>query len=306
MSKIKYQTVRGEVYKTLNEKVEAYFNSKKLVKEGNTQLHILALVLFLGFIGTYFAWIVVTESAWLSILFGIILGLLAGVLGAFGHEATHRAFAKEKWINNLMLYFSDFVGRSSYKYGQAHAMHHTYTNIDEYDPDIELLPVLRVHPHQKHQFWHKSQHLYAILIYSLAAFHTVYNFSTYSKYFKNKSWRLQSVFWISKIWHVVVFLVVPIWLLGLQNGLVGYFSFMVSAGLYFSSIIQPSHLFGESDFTQPDPNTNLLEQEWTVRMIQATSNYATKNRWLSIFYAGMDYHIIHQIFHTLAWCITQS
>jgi linoleoyl-CoA desaturase len=296
MLKVSYQIVRGEVYKDLNQKVEAYFNDKKLVKEGNRPLHILALILFLSFIGVYFGWILVTQSAWLSILFGVVLGILAGILGAFGHEATHRAFAKEKWVNNLMLYFSDFVGRSSYKYGQVHAMHHTYTNVDEQDPDIQLQPILRVHPHQKQYFYHKFQHIYAVFVYGLAAFHTVYNFGSYFNFFKNKNWRLKSVFWISKIWHILFFLVVPIWLLGWQNGIAGYLSFMVSAGLYFSAIIQPSHLFSESEFTQPNPETNKLEEEWTVRMIAATSNYSNGNKRLSIFYAGMDYHIIHQIF----------
>jgi linoleoyl-CoA desaturase len=250
----------------------------------------------LNFVGIYFSWLVFGKNIFLSLIFGVVLGLLTGVLGAFGHEAIHRAFAKERWINNLMIYFSDFVGRSSYKYSQVHIMHHTYTNVDEQDPDINLHPILRVHPHQKKYFWHKFQHLYAILVYSLAAFHTVYNFLGYSKYFKNKNWRVKTLFWISKIWHVLVFLVVPIWFLGLETGLAGYISFMISAGLYFSAIIQPSHLFGGSEFTQPNPETNKLEEEWTTRMIQATSNYANGNKWLSIFYAGMDYHIIHQIF----------
>jgi linoleoyl-CoA desaturase len=291
--------MHGEIYKILEQDVEKYFTSKKLAKTGRQGLHLTALTLFLIFIGSYFWWLILGQNIFFTIFFTILLGLSAGILGAFGHEAIHRAFAKEKWLNNLMIYFQDFVGKSSFKYNLIHPKHHIFTNVDGADPDLNIQPLLRLHPDQPYRPWHKFQHLYAPLVYALAAFSTVYDFKNYFTFIQKERLRQQVIYIVSKIWHILVFLVVPVSILGWQKGLVGYGVFMITAGLYFAAIIQPSHLYPNSEFSQPNSD-NLLNEEWTKRMIATTSNYANGSNLLSILYAGMDYHIVHQLFPTVS------
>jgi linoleoyl-CoA desaturase len=292
--------MHGEIYQAINREVEQYFTDNKLLKTGNWQLHLLALILFVVFLGSYFGWLFLSSNYWFVVLFSLVTGLSAGILGAFGHEAIHRAFAKQKWLNGLMIYFQDFVGKNTFKYTMNHAKHHTFTNVDGIDPDLNLEPMMRLHPHQELRKWHRFQYLYAVLVYSLAAFSTVYDYQNYFIYLKNSALKHKIFYWLSKIWHIFAYLAVPIYILGWQKALLGYVIFMLSAGLYFATIIQPSHLFLGSEFDQPNPETNELNEEWTERMVRVTSNYANGNPLMSMLYAGMDYHIIHQLFPTIS------
>jgi linoleoyl-CoA desaturase len=292
--------MHGDIYQAIDKEVEEYFISNKLEKTGNLRLHLLAILIAIIFFGAYFCWLFLSQNYWLIALYTILMGLAAGILGAFGHEAIHRAFAKQKWLNNSMMYFQDFLGKSSFKYSINHAKHHTFTNVDGIDPDLNLEPYLRIHPHQTTKPWHRFQHLYVFLVYSFAAFSTVYDFQNYFKFIKNEAPKHQIFYWLGKIWHISVYLIIPIYILGWQKAIFGYILFMVTAGLYFATIIQPSHLFAGSEFDQPNPDTNTLEQEWTERMIRVTSNYANGNELLSLLYAGMDYHIVHQLFPNIS------
>ena len=102
-------------------------------------------------------------------------------------------------------------------------------------------------------------------------------------------------YWLGKISHVIFLIIIPILFLGFQSAILGYIALMVVAGLYISLIIQPSHLFIGSEFISAN-SENKIPEEWTEHMIKVTSNYANGNKLLSLMYAGMDYHIVHQVY----------
>jgi len=292
---ISYQVFHGNLYKAIDEKVEAYFVANNLEKTGNSKLHWFSILVFISLLISYFSWLFLGNNVWLNLIFSVLTGFLIGVLGAITHEATHRAFGNKAWQNKLMLFFSDFIGKSSDKYGQAHAFHHTFTNIDHQDPDIGLEPFLRLSPKQPKKPWHKFQHLYAWLVYCTAAFYTVFSFHTFNKYFSGHPLKAKIGYWLGKISHIVFLIFIPILFLGFQSAILGYIALMVVAGLYISLIIQPSHLFIGSEFISAN-SENKIPEEWTEHMIKVTSNYANGNKLLSLMYAGMDYHIVHQVY----------
>lgn len=292
---ISYQSFHGDLYKAINQKVEAYFVENKLQKTGNSKLHYFTLTVFILVLCSYFSWLFLGSNIWFNVLFAFFLGIFVAILGSISHEATHRAFSKKSWQNSLLLLFSDLIGKSSDKYQQVHAFHHTLTNIDGQDPDIGLEPILRLSPLQLKKPWHRYQHIYALLIYSLAAFYTVFSLHTFNKYFSGHPFKAKLIYWLGKVSHILIFIAVPTLILGFYNALLGYIIFMVVAGLYISFIIQPSHLFDGSEFVTPNSD-NKINEEWTEHMIKVTSNYSNGNQLLSFLYAGMDYHIVHQVY----------
>jgi Fatty acid desaturase len=72
-------------------------------------------------------------------------GLLAGAtLVAFcvQHDANHGSYFKSRRYNHLVGWTADaLLGFSSYAWRVKHNVaHHTYTNVDGYDDDIEKTP----------------------------------------------------------------------------------------------------------------------------------------------------------------------
>ena len=50
---------------------------------------------------------------------------------------------------------------------QHNVMHHTYTNIVDYDDDIADKLILKFNPHTQAKWYHKLQFIYAFLFYGI-------------------------------------------------------------------------------------------------------------------------------------------
>ena len=69
---------------------------------------------------------------------------------------------------------------------QHNVLHHTFTNIDGLDEDIDPGPILRFSPLKPHKPWHRFQHYYAWFFYGLMTliWVTFKDFVALSKYNK--------------------------------------------------------------------------------------------------------------------------
>ena len=85
------------------------------------------------------------------------------------HDANHGAYFGTRRLNHLMGWTSDaFLGFSSYAWRVKHNVaHHTYTNVDGYDDDINQAPFARLTPNQAPKRWYRLQHIYIWPLYSL-------------------------------------------------------------------------------------------------------------------------------------------
>ena len=69
-----------------------------------------------------------------------------------------------------MAFTLDLVGGSSYIWQWKHARyHHTYVNIAQHDSDIDLGVLGRLSPEQPRRPWHRWQHIYLWVLYSVTA-----------------------------------------------------------------------------------------------------------------------------------------
>src|SRR5262249_12884570 len=119
--------------------------------------------------GSY-ALLVFWASAWWQALpLAISTGLaMAGIGFNLMHDGSHGAFSNLKVVNYGMAWMLDLLGGSSYIWHWQHTIvHHTYTNINGADDDIEPGPVLRFSPYQPRYWMHRFQHLYIWVLYGL-------------------------------------------------------------------------------------------------------------------------------------------
>ena len=100
----------------------------------------------------------------------VLAGLgMAGVGMGVMHDANHGSYSKNPTVNKWVGYTLNLVGASSTVWKIQHnVLHHSFTNIDEHDDDINAPFFLRFSPSAKKNFLHKFQHLYAWIFYSLS------------------------------------------------------------------------------------------------------------------------------------------
>ena len=77
----------------------------------------------------------------------------------------HPTFHRDRftWLAYLSLafygYFLNVLGGSAYYWKIKHNInHHTYTNIEGMDSDIDVKPFMRLHEGQPHHAYHRFQH----------------------------------------------------------------------------------------------------------------------------------------------------
>ena len=93
---------------------------------------------------------------------------MAGIGLSIMHDAIHGSYSKNKIVNLILGEVINLVGGASINWKIQHnVLHHTYTNVDEFDEDIDGPFFLRFSPNKKRIGLHKFQYLYAWFFYSL-------------------------------------------------------------------------------------------------------------------------------------------
>lgn len=79
-----------------------------------------------------------------SVFFTAFIGL------NISHDAVHGSLSANKSVNKVLGFTFNIIGANSYIWNITHnIVHHTYTNIEGHDEDIQSIPLLRMSPHQK-------------------------------------------------------------------------------------------------------------------------------------------------------------
>src|SRR5690606_14675899 len=120
-------------------RVNAYFTSNMISKQGNKEMVIKTIVMFLLYFIPY--GLIVSgliQSAFLLILMVVIMSMgLSGIGLSVMHDANHGAYSQKRWINVLLGYSLNLVGANSFNWKIQHnILHHTFTNVYDEDEDI--------------------------------------------------------------------------------------------------------------------------------------------------------------------------
>jgi linoleoyl-CoA desaturase len=289
--------------------VNDYFQTNELNQNANGEM-ITKTVLMLLFYIAPLGVILFAGLSNLYVLFGLwmIMGVGKSLIGmSVMHDNLHGSYTKKKWV-------SEFVGAlSTWSIGidpaiwkiQHNVLHHTYTNIDHADEDIESRYIFRFTPNQPRRWFHRFQHLYAPVFYSLLTFIWIIA-KDFIKLFNYKSKGLikpghnftKHVMTIvaRKVFYVAVFLVAPTFMLPYSFGIVFlmFLSMHLVAGLILSLVFQPAHVVPTSSFTETEEV--MIEENWQVHQLLTTSNFGMNSRLLSWLIGGLNFQVEHHLF----------
>jgi linoleoyl-CoA desaturase len=306
MTKISFNSQNTLFYNTLKGKVDNYFATTNLCVSGGSQLFIKSLILITSLIGTYTILVFFTPNVWISILLCCLLGLTFAAIGFnIMHEGGHGSFSKNKILNAFSAYSLNAMGGTIYFWKQKHNInHHTYTNIDGMDHDIDI-KFMRMHSEQKKFDYHKYQHFYWVILYGISYMAWIL-FQDFEKYFTKKmgpkdtpkkmAFQEHLIFWTTKVFYVTVYLIIPMVMVGIIPTIVGFLIAGFVCGYSISIVFQLAHVIEGTQFPKPCSQTGKIQDEWAVHQVTTTANFATKSKLVSWFVGGLNFQVEHHLF----------
>ncbi len=301
---------KGDFISVLRKRVKTHFQTQKKSTYGNAGMVVKTVFMLALYFVPYFLMItgVVTDT-WMIIGMWALMGFgMSGIGLSIMHDANHGSYSKNKTVNKYMSYVMNLIGASSFNWKIQHnVLHHSYTNIEGVDEDIDPGILMRLSPHAKHYKIHKFQHIYGWFLYSIMTFLwlTSKDFVQLNRYKKMGLIKGQKRTYggvlaetiFSKIAYYAYALVIPLifisapwWII-----VIGFLVMHMITGLWIGCIFQPAHVMPSSEYPIPDDTGN-IENNWAVHQLFTTTNFSPKSRLFNWYVGGLNYQVEHHLF----------
>ena len=307
---VKFNTQdRPEFYTELKKRVNGYFKENNISKHANNTMRFKTVFMislyFIPFILMITGTIV---GLWPTIVMWTLMGFgMSGIGLSIMHDANHDAYSKNRKVNNFLGFIIHIVGGSRKNWKIQHnVLHHSYTNVDDHDKDLEY-PFLRMSSTQKRKGIHKYQAYYAPVLYALMTvywslakdfedlivFHRMKLLSTQNLTFKKAL--MQIIF--NKIWYFGLVLVLPLIFIELPwyQVVAGFLLMHSICGLALALIFQSAHVIEETNVYAVNEDGG-LENNWAIHQMNTSANFANNSSFFSWFIGGLNFQIEHHLF----------
>lgn len=302
----KFANVPHSFHSELKKRISNYFEEVGKSQTGDYPIFMKAVILMVAFLAIYIHLVFFTPAVIWQVLESVLLGCVIATIGFnVMHDGAHGSFSKYKWVNSFAAFSLNILGGNSFMWNMKHnVIHHAFTNVDGVDDDIDIQPWMRMSSTQKKYRLHKYQHIYFWFLYCLLYIFWIFVLD-YQKYFKSKVGNMplkkmklsdHIVFWGFKVFHLFLFVGLPIYMVGFTSWLISFLIFTLVAGLVLSLVFQLAHTVEHTAFPMPNDNTGKMEDEWAVHQIKTTANFATNNKLVSWLVGGLNFQIEHHLF----------
>lgn len=295
---------------TLNKRVNEYFKSNNIGRQGNLEMYVKTVCMFAIYITPYVLVLTgVISGIGPLLISAFVMGLgLAGIGLSVMHDANHGAYSGKAWVNKMLGYSLNLVGANAFNWKIQHnVLHHSFTNVHDHDEDISPRGVLRLSPSTPWKKAHRYQFIYAWFLYGLMTiawlgykdFVRIVRYQQSGLAAKQKAniTREWIILIVTKLGYIGYIFLMPLFLTSLPwwQILTGVILMHYVAGFLLAIVFQPAHVSEGTEFPVPD-DTNKLETNWTVHQLLTTSNFGNKSRWFSWYVGGLNFQIEHHLF----------
>lgn len=303
--KVTFNNTNKVFFNALKEEVDAYFDRNGIKKTGNWKLYGKTMVLIPLAVALYLVLLTVDMHWALSSLLWFVFGLNMAAIGFnVMHDACHGSFSTKNWVNEIFGLTNNILGGNAFLWKLKHnIIHHTYTNVDGVDDDINNMPFLRQCATQPWKPMHRFQSVYMFLLYGFTSLFMF--FMDYIKYFSKKVYttplkkmdvKEHVIFWGGKIFFIVVYILIPIQMIGWQSWLLGFLISQMTLGLTLAVVFQLAHVVEHAEFEAAGIDPVKIENEWAIHQVKTTANFAFSNRFITWFVGGLNFQIEHHLF----------
>lgn len=292
----------------LRQRVNRYFNEKNISQFGNRTMVTKSVVLISAYVLPFVAVLAFNPPPWVILACFAIMGFAkAGIGMSVMHDANHGSYSKSKRVNWWMSHMLNILGGSTHNWRLQHnILHHTYTNIDQMDDDIQDRVLMKFSPHSPTKKHHKYQWLFSFFFYSLLTIYWVVakDFLQYKKYVNrglHKKHGRANAWWlvrvsVMKIVYLFVFIALPM-LLGVAwyAVLSGFLLMHLIAGFVLTTTFQLAHTLEETKHPLPN-ESGVIENDWAIHQLETTVNFSPKSKILSWYMGGLNFQVEHHLF----------
>ena len=307
------KTGNAEFSKILRTRVNDHFKKNNKNIYGNANMVFKTVIMLSVFLVPIIILCTgIVSSAILVFALYITSGLgMAGVGMGVMHDAIHGSYSKHQSVNKYLGYTMNLIGANANVWKVQHnVLHHTYTNIEHADDDINAPFFLRFSPNAKLYWIHRFQYLYIWFFYGLSTISwiTTKDFVRVNRYkemgfFKKgiefKKEVLKILGW--KVFYYSYALVLPLLMIPLPAYIIilAFLSMHFVTGICISLVFQTAHIITDASFPQPDSDGQ-INGDWTVHQLATTSNYSPKSRFFSWLIGGLNFQVEHHLFPNIS------
>ncbi|MDW7694715.1 acyl-CoA desaturase [Flammeovirgaceae bacterium SG7u.111] len=309
MKNLKFSQPGGSSFaKTLRTRVDEYFESNNKNKYGNSSMVIKTVcMLTVFFVPLIIMGTGIVANVFVLFALYIMCGLgMVGIGMGVMHDAIHGSYSKSQKVNKYLGYTMNLIGANAGVWKIQHnVLHHTYTNVDQADDDINAPFFLRFSPHAKLYWLHRFQYIYIWFFYGLSTISwvTMKDFVRLSRYnkmgfFKEKGEFRANILKIAawKVFYYSYALVLPLVMVQLPAWIIvsAFLSMHFVTGICMSIVFQTAHVVPDTAFPQPNEK-GIIANDWSLHQLATTSNYAPRSRVFSWLIGGLNYQIEHHL-----------
>jgi linoleoyl-CoA desaturase len=289
----------------LNQRVKQYFKDIDGRPRDCPRMYVKTTLVLAWFFSCYALVVFFATAWWNAVPLAMLLGLATAAIGFnIQHDAGHKSFSDQPWVNNLLSWTLDLVGGSSYFWHFKHGVyHHTFTNIDGHDTDIDLGLLGRLSPNQRRFWFHRWQHFYLWLLYGLV----VVKWQLWDDFFslatakvgchrvpRPRGWDLV-VLAGGKLLFATLAFGIPLSLHDWQLVVTYYVFTMLVTGVVLSVVFQLAHCVEPAVFPLPQAAVR-MESAWAVHQVVTTVDFAPRSRFLTWMVGGLNFQVEHHLF----------
>lgn len=291
----------------LKRRVNAYFAAKGISEKADARMIRKTIAMLALTFGPYALILSGWFGPWEMLGLAVVMGIgMAGCGFSIAHDALHGAYSANPRVNTALGLVFDLLGANGYLWKITHnVIHHTYTNIQGIDEDLEVSPLLRLSPNSEHRPIHRFQHIFGFVAYSLSTLFWV--FVKDYKYLFQKDLgpyrgirhprKEVAVLFGMKILYYSYMIVVPLLVLDLAwwQFAIGFVTVHLTAGLILGVVFQLAHVVeGPEHFMAA--GQEVMEDSWIVHEMKTTANFGRSNRLLCWYVGGLNFQIEHHLF----------
>ena len=298
-----------EFFRILNKRVNEYFKDNDISKYANTQMVLKTITMVVVYLAPLVLMLTgVFSSFWMVMLMWAIMGLgKTGIGTSVMHDAIHGAYSKNPKINKRVGYIINLVGgyHTNWKI-QHNVLHHSFTNIHDFDEDIDK-KVLRFSPTQEKKGIFKFQIFYAPILYAILTLYwfLAKDFVQLTSYNKRGLYAAQNETFGSALFRIfllkgmyaIIFIVLPIMYIDLpwQQVMLGFLLMHAISGLLLALIFQTAHVIGDTDFYKLDEKCS-VENNWAIHQMRTTANFSRDSKLFAWCIGGLNHQVEHHLF----------
>ncbi len=293
---------------TVRARVAAHFREHGIGLKADARMVPKTLILLALYLGPLALLLTVPLSPWTALALVVLMGVgMAGVGMAIMHDGLHGAISSRGWVNEWLGGTMYLLGSDAFTWKVQHnGAHHTHTNIDVIDQDIDPPELLRFSDHGPLRRVHRGQHVYAFLFYGLLTLVKLGNdFLSLARVRRHRdprhaaySFRRAFVVMVGvKLAHAAVFIGLPILLTPFAwwQVILGFLLMHFTCGVILGTVFQLAHVVEGAQQPLPDAQ-GVIPNDWTVHELLTTADFAPQSRLLSWYTGGLNFQIEHHLF----------